>query len=322
VTLLGALLLVSAQSTLAQDQAADYPNRPIRIIVPFPAGGPTDVLARLLSESLSTTLKQSIVVENRGGGAGGSVGAKAVAMAPGDGYTLLMAPGGSLTVGPAVHKNIGYDPLKAFVAVAQLVESSQAIGVHPDLPVKTVADIEAYARANPGKLAFGSQGFGVGPHLLIELFKLDTGTNIVHVPYRGTAPMLAALVSGEVKMAMDPTMTILPLVQAGKVRAVAVTDRNRSPELPDVPTTIEAGYPKLVSTYWLGVVAPAGTPDAIVRKLNGAFGASLEIPELRARLASMSARVKTGTPEEFGRLLADELAQWTGIVDAAKINMQ
>jgi tripartite-type tricarboxylate transporter receptor subunit TctC len=290
--------------------------------VPFPAGGPTDVLARLLSESLSTTLKQSIVVENRGGGAGGSVGAKAVAMAPGDGYTLLMAPGGSLTVGPAVHKNIGYDPLKAFVAVAQLVESSQAIGVHPDLPAKTVADIEAYARANPGKLAFGSQGFGVGPHLLIELFKLDTGTNIVHVPYRGTAPMLAALVSGEVKMAMDPTMTILPLVQAGKVRAVAVTDRNRSPELPDVPTTIEAGYPKLVSTYWLGVVAPAGTPDAIVRKLNGAFGASLEIPELRARLASMSARVKTGTPEEFGRLLADELAQWTGIVDAAKINMQ
>ena len=321
-TVFCASVLVTEQPAQAQDAAKDYPNRPIRVIVPFPAGGPTDGLARLLSERLGAVLGQSIVVENRGGGAGGSVGAKAVATAQNDGYTLLMTPGGALTVGPAVHKNIGYDPLKAFVPVGQLIESSQAIGVHPDLPVKTVADIEAYAKANPGKLAFGSQGFGVGPHLLMELFKLDTGAEIVHVPYRGTAPMLAALVAGEVQMAMDPTTTILPLIQAGKVRAVAVTTPQRSPELPDVPTTIEAGYPKLISTYWLGVVAPAGTPPSIVSKLNAAFRESLDVPETRARLSSLSARVKIGTPEDFGKMLADELALWSGIVKSANIKAE
>lgn len=303
----------------AQDADRRYPDRPIRIIVPFPAGGPTDALARLISDSLSVALGQSIVVENRGGGAGGSIGAKTVATAANDGYTLLMAPGGSLTVGPAVHKNIGYDPLKAFVPVAQLIESSQAISVHPNLPVKTVAGLEAYAKANPGKLVFGSQGFGVGPHLLLELFKQDTGTDIVHVPYRGTAPMLAALVAGEIQVAMDPTMTMLPLIQNGQVRAIAVTTPDRSPEMPDIPTTKEAGYPKIVSTYWLGVVAPAGTPASIVRKLNGAFRDSLAGPEIRARLSALSARVKIGAPEDFGKMLAEELALWTAIANSANV---
>jgi tripartite-type tricarboxylate transporter receptor subunit TctC len=305
----------------AQDSPQSYPNRAIRIIVPFPAGGPTDNLARLLSQKLSTVLAQSVVIENRGGGAGGSVGAKAVATADPDGYTLLMAPGGSLTVGPAVHKNIGYDPFKAFTPVAQLIESSQAIGVHPDLPVKTLADIEAYAKSNPGRLTFGSQGFGVGPHLLIEMFKLDTGTNIIHVPYRGTAPMLSALVSGEIQMAIDPTTTMLPLIQAGKVRAIAVTTPTRSPELPGIPTTIEAGYPKMISTYWLGVVAPAGTQPEIVQKLNRAFRESLSSADVQQRLANLSATVKIGSPEEFGRMLVSEFALWKNIATSANINV-
>jgi tripartite-type tricarboxylate transporter receptor subunit TctC len=322
--LLAVLLLLAGSLTGIQPSAAQtYPGaQPIRIVVPFPAGGPTDALARLVSERLAAALGQSVVVENRGGGAGGSVGAKSVAAADPDGYTILMTPGGSLTAGPAVHKNIGYDPLTAFTPVGQLVESSQALAVHPKLPVKSLGEIVAYAKANPGKVTFGSQGFGVGPHLLIELLKLETGVDIVHVPYRGTAPMLTALASGEIQMAMDPTMTILPLIQSGQVRAIAVTTPQRSPKLPDVPTTIEAGYPKLISAYWLGVVAPAGTPPAVVSRLNAAFRTSLEPPEVRARLSNLSAEVKTGSPAEFGKLIADELAMWTSVARAARISVE
>ena len=176
-----------------------YPNRPIKIVVPFPAGGPTDGMARIISDRLGTVLGQSIIIENRGGGAGGSVGAKVVASADPDGYTILLTPGGSLTTGPAVHKNIGYDPLKAFVPVGLVMETPQTVSVHPDLPVKTMAELVAYAKANPGKISFGSQGFGVGPHLMLELFKLEAGIKMTHVPYRGTAPMLTALLTGEVQ---------------------------------------------------------------------------------------------------------------------------
>ena len=172
--------------------AQAYPDRPIKVVVPFPAGGPTDGMARIISDRLGTVLGQSIVIENKGGGAGGSIGAKFVAASDPDGYTILITPGGSLTTGPAVHKNIGYDPVKAFVPVAQLIETPLVVSVHPSLPVKTMAELVTYAKANPGKVSWGSQGFGVAPHLLIELFKLETGVNIVHVPYRGTAPMLTA----------------------------------------------------------------------------------------------------------------------------------
>ena len=203
--------------------AQDYPNRPIKVVVPFPAGGPTDVHGAHRRRTAWPVLGQSIVIENKGGGAGGSVGAKAVAAADPDGYTILMTPGGALTTGPAVHKNIGYDPLKAFVPVGLIMETPQIVAVHPDLPVKTMAELVAYAKANPGKISFGSQGFGVGPHLMIELLKLDAGINVVHVPYRGTAPMLAALLANEVQAVIDPSTTTLPHVQSGKVRAIAVT---------------------------------------------------------------------------------------------------
>ena len=234
-------------------QAQSYPNRPIRMVVPFPAGGPTDNMARIIADRLGAVLKQTIVVENRGGGAGGSIGAKAVATADPDGYTLLITPGGALTTGPAVHKNIGYDPVKVFAPVAEVMETPQVLAVHESVPVKSVAELVAYAKANPGKLTWGSQGFGTAPHLLAELFKLDAGVNILHVPYRGTAPMLAAILAGEVQIVADPMTTILPHIQSGKLRALAVTVAKRSPKLPDVPTVIEAGFPQLVSGFWLGV---------------------------------------------------------------------
>jgi tripartite-type tricarboxylate transporter receptor subunit TctC len=218
-----------------------------------------------------------------------------VATADPDGYTILMTPGGSLTTGPAVHKNIGYDPFKDFTPVAKLIETPQYICVHPDLPVKSLAEVAAYAKANPGKLSWGSQGFGTGTHLLAELFKLETGANFVHVPYRGTAPMLAALLAGEIQIATDPSTTVLPHIQSGAVRPIAVTMVARSAKLPDVPTTAEAGYPKLVAPFWLGVVAPAGTPADVVDKLNRARE-SLNDPATRARLDTLGAEIKIGHP--------------------------
>jgi tripartite-type tricarboxylate transporter receptor subunit TctC len=302
--------------------AQSYPNRPIRMVVPFPAGGPTDGIARIISDRLGAVLGQTVVVENRGGGAGGSIGAKAVATADPDGYTILITPGGSLTTGPAVHSNIGYDPVKAFVPVCQVIDTPQVMAVHRDLPVKTPAEVVAYAKANPGKVSWGSQGFGTAPHLLAELFKLETGANIVHVPYRGTAPMLAAVVAGEVQIVIDPLTTVLPHIQSGALRALAVTHAQRSPKLPDVPTVAEAGFPRLQGTFWLGVVAPAGTPPEIINKLNAAFRDSLAPPETRARLATLGADIKIGTPAEFEKMLAEELAKWTAIVKAANIKVE
>jgi tripartite-type tricarboxylate transporter receptor subunit TctC len=302
--------------------AQAYPNRPIRMVVPFPPGGPTDGIARIISDRLGVVLGQTIVVENRGGGAGGSIGAKAVATADPDGYTILITPGGSLTTGPAVHPNIGYDPVKVFTPVCLLIETPLIVAAHQDLPVKSLAEVVAYAKTNPGKISWGSQGFGVAPHLLLELFKLEAGINIVHVPYRGTAPMLAAIIAGEVQMVADAMTTSLPHIQSGKLRPLAIAGSERTPKLPDVPTTAEAGYPKLNAPFWLGVVAPAGTPPAIIDKLNAAFRESLAPAETRARLAALGADIKIGTPDEFGKMLADELALWSAVVKAANIKVE
>jgi tripartite-type tricarboxylate transporter receptor subunit TctC len=306
----------------AQVQAQSYPNRPIKVIVPFPPGGPTDGMARVISDRLGTVLGQTIVIENRGGGAGGSVGAKAVATADPDGYTVLMTPGGSLTSGPAVHRNIGYDPLKVFAPVGQLIVTHQFICVHPDLPVKTLAELIAYAKANPGKISYGTQGFGTGTHLLNELLKIEAGINIVHVPYRGTGPMLAALIAGEVQMAIDPSTTVLPHIQAGRLRPLAAVTNERSPKLPDVPTTAELGYPKLNSPFWLGVVAPAGTPPEIIAKLNAAFREALNDPATKQRLDNLGAEIKIDTPETFGKMIENQLVLWRNVVETAGIKAE
>ena len=244
-----------------------------------------------------------------------------VATSDPDGYTLLITPGGALTTGPAVHKKSA-TIRQAFVPVGLLIETPLIMSVHQDLPVKSLAEVVAYAKANPGKISWGSQGFGTAPHLLAELFKLETGVNVVHVPYRGTAPMLAAIVAGEVQMVADPMMTSLPHVQSGKLRALAIAGTGRTPKLPDVPTTPELGYPKLHAPFWLGVVAPAGTPPDIINKLNAAFRESLAPADTRARLATLGAEIKIDTPADFGKLLAKELAQWTEVVKAANIKVE
>ena len=317
-----ALCTGSAAMAASSAHAQTYPNRPIRMVVPFPPGGPTDGMARIISDRLGAVLGQTIVIENRGGGAGGSVGAKVVAAADPDGYTILITPGGSLTNGPAVHRNIGYDPVKAFAPVALLMTAPLIVTVFPSLPVSTMAELIAHAKANPGRVVWGSQGFGTGPHLLCEMLNFDTGAKFQHVPYRGSAPAITALLAGEIQTFTDSSTTIFPHIQSGKARPIAVTTATRVPSLPDTPTVAEAGFPRMQRFFWLGVVAPGGTPPAIVDKLNAAFRESLAPAETRARLANLGADVAIGTPEEFRKMLADELAFWTAVAKSANIQVE
>jgi len=305
----------------APANAQAYPTRPIKVVVPFPPGGPTDGMARIISERLGAVLGQPIVVENRGG-AGGGVGGKFVAESDPDGYTVLMTPGGALTTGPAVNPNIGYDPAKVFTPIAELIETPLIVSVIPSLPATSMAEVVTYAKANPGKLKWGSQGFGTAPHLLAEMFRLDAGLNIIHVPYRGTGPLLNAILAGEVQIIADPSTTSLPYIQDNKLRPIAIAGSVRDPKLPNVPTVVEAGFPKLQAPFWLAVVAPAGTPRDIVAKLNNAFRQALDAPETRTRLDALGAEVKIGTPEDLDKMLTSERAQWIAVVKAANIKVE
>jgi tripartite-type tricarboxylate transporter receptor subunit TctC len=303
-------------------QAQSYPSRPIKMIVPFPAGGPTDSMARIVADRLSSALKQTVVVENRGGGAGGSVGAKAAASAEPDGYTLFLTPPGPISVAPAVFKKLDYDPAKAFVPIVMLISTPLVLVVNPAvLDVKSLQELVAYAKANPGKVVLGTQGYGTAPHLLGELLKLETGVNIVHVPYRGTAAALADLLAGQVQMFFDTTTVVVPQIQSGKLRPLAVTGEARNFQLPEVPTTAEAGFPKLLATFWLGLFAPTGTPAAVIAKLNAAINESFNTDEMRARFAKLGAEMKLGTPESFGSFIAAERARWVGVTGAAGIKV-
>jgi tripartite-type tricarboxylate transporter receptor subunit TctC len=311
-----------ASAAIGPAAAQTFPHRePIKVIVPFPPGGPTDGVARIISERLQGELGQTIVIENRGG-AGGGVGGKFVASAPADGYTLLMTPGGALTTGPAVSPNIGYDPEKVFTPVCQLIETPLIISVLPTLPAKSLADVVAYAKANPGKLIWGSQGFGTAPHLIAEMFKLEAGINMLHVPYRGSSPLLNAVLAKQVQIIADASTTSLPYIQAGNLRPIAIAGAERDPALPNVPTVGEEGFPKLQAPFWLAVVAPAGTPGDVIDKLNHAFRQSLSAPDTLKRLRALDTVAKVGTPKELGAMLAKELAQWKAVVQAAHLEMK
>jgi tripartite-type tricarboxylate transporter receptor subunit TctC len=319
--LTAALYAVWALHGVAPAKAQVYPTRLIKVVVPFPPGGPTDGMARVISDRLSAVLGQSIVVENRGG-AGGGIGGKFVAEADPDGYTVLMSPGGALTTGPVVNANIGYDPGKVFAPVAELIETPVIIEVNASLPVNSLAEVVGYAKANPGKIKWGSQGFGTAPHLLSELFKLENIVDIVHVPYRGTGPMLNGILGGEVQIVADPSTTSLAHIQAGKLRPLAIAGDARTAKLPQVPTVVEAGFPYLVSPFWLAVVAPAATPRDIIARLNGAFRQVLAEAETRARLEALGAEVKIGTPGDLDKMLAGERTKWSKVVKAANIKVE
>jgi tripartite-type tricarboxylate transporter receptor subunit TctC len=300
-------------------QAQSYPTRPIKMIVPFPPGGPIGTTARLVAEQISSRLGQPVVVEDRPG-AGATIGMAAAAAAEPDGYTLLFGSSGSLAVSPALYPNIKYDPVKSFTPVAMVSIGALLFVVNPTLPAATVNDYVAYAKANPGKLNYGA-GLGTPPHVGWGLLKTMVGTDLVFIPYKGAAPAITDLLANQTQLIIDAPGSLLPHVEAGKLRALAVTTPQRVSYLPDVPTMVESGYPDFVMTFWTGVLVPAGTPQAIVSRLNGVINESLQSPELRASLAKFRVEPKPGSPDDFGKFVAAEVQKWGGVIKAAGIKV-
>ena len=291
-----------------------YPDRPIKLIVPFPPGGPTDYVARLVAQNVSVSLGQ-VVIDNRAG-AGGTIAAKAVAVAEPDGYTLLYGSSATLGIAPALYKTVDYDPVRSFAPIALVSRVPFVLGIAPTVPANTLAEFIAYARANPGKLNFGA-GIGTPPHLVGELFKVTTGTDILYIPYKGAAQAMTDLLAGQMHMTIEGATTLLPHIQSGKVRALAVMSPQRMPALPDVPTMVESGYTGFPPASWTGVLAPAGTPTAIVSRLNAAINDCLQSAEIKTNFARFSAEVKIGAPQDFAAFIAEEAPKWAALVKAS-----
>jgi tripartite-type tricarboxylate transporter receptor subunit TctC len=302
--------------------AQTYPTRPVKIVVPFAPGGPTEFIIRLVADRLTGTLGQPFVIENRPGGAGGTVGAKSVASADADGYTLLFSSPGPLVTAAAVYKNLDYDPIKSFAPIAMVIYAPQMVVVHPSLPATSLAELVDYARRNPGKVTFGSSGYGTQPHMLGEMLKLAAGINIIHVPYRGAGQSVSDLLAGQVQMIFETTAILLPHVQGGRLRALAVAVAARSPLLPEVPTTAESGYPKLIASFWSGLLAPAGTPAPIVAKLNAAVNDILKSKEAQTGLERLNAEAKIGSPQDFTAFIAAETPRWAAIASETGIKVE
>ena len=311
--------LVSLVSLLyvSETKAQTYPAKPVRLVVPFPPGGPTDVVARGMAQEMGKALGQVIVIENRGG-AGGVLGTELVAKSTADGYTLLMGTIGGLAVSMSLLSNRGYDTLRDFAPITQMVNVTNILVVHPSVPAKSVKELLAIARARPGSLNYASSGNGTVTHLAGELLKLLGKVNIVHVPYKGGAPALAALVSGETDMSYENSLIILPQIKAGKVKAIAVTTAKRSALLPELPTIGET-LPGYSASGWYGLVAPAATPKDALAKLNAAAVKALRTPDVVERLKSQGAEPVASSAEEWGAFIRAEIDKWARVVKAANM---
>jgi tripartite-type tricarboxylate transporter receptor subunit TctC len=301
---------------LAQGAPAQYPAKPIRLVVPFPAGESVDATARLVGQSWSAALGQQIVVDNRGG-AGGTIGSEAVAKSAPDGYTLLWGNSGPLAIGPGLYKKLGYDVTKDFAPVSLVATLPFVLFASPMLPANSAGELVAYAKAHPGEINFGSTGVGSGLHLIAELFKTEAGIRIVHVPYKGVAQALPEIMSGKVQIAFNTIPAFLPHVKAGRLKALMITASSRSPLLPEVPTAPEAGLPGVIGTGWHAVVAPAGTPRDIVAKLNQTLAATVAAPDMRNALVAQGAQPVGGSPEELRAFMQDEAKKWARVIEAS-----
>jgi tripartite-type tricarboxylate transporter receptor subunit TctC len=312
---LAIVALLWASSAFAQD----YPSRPIRIIVPTPPGGPVDVIARVLANALPAVLRQNVFIENKPG-AGNTIGSRQAAAADPDGYTLMVSAASGLIMSPMIVKNAGYDA-SSFAPIALVAETPQVLVINPQLPFKSVAELVAYAKDNPGKLNYSTGGVGTLPHLNAELFKSASGTNILHVPYKGGGPSLTAVVGGEVQMTFDTVSTSLQLIQDGRLRALAIVGPKRSPELPDVPAMPEIGFPTVTSGAWTALMAPRNTPPAIIAKLNAATDAALKGETMKNALAKLGAQPRGGTPQDLTDHIQREQAKWKPIVAALDLKV-
>jgi tripartite-type tricarboxylate transporter receptor subunit TctC len=301
--------------------AQNYPSRPIRLVAPFPAGGLVDVLARALGDELSKSLGQPVIIENRAG-AGGNIGADTVARADADGYTLLMTSPGIQSINQFLYRSMPFDPDKAFVPVSIVADMPMLAVVHPKLGVKTLAELIALARAQPGKLAFGSAGVGTTGHLGQALLVHAAQIEVTHVPYRGAAPSVTDLLAGQIDGVVDNPPTVMPHIRAGSLTPLAVAATERLNLLPDLPTAAEAGVPDWQASSWFGLVAPSGTPAEIVRRLNEEIARAVRQPGMQRFTAESGARIFADTPEEFGRYIVAERRKWGDIIRAAKISAE
>ncbi|HVR53421.1 MAG TPA: tripartite tricarboxylate transporter substrate binding protein [Pseudorhodoferax sp.] len=297
-----------------------FPSRPLKLIAPLAPGGTTDLVARVLAEHVGRKLGQAVVVENRPG-AGGVIGSQAVANAPADGYTLLMGTIGTLAIAPAMNSQMPYDTDTAFEPVSLVTGSQFVLVTHPSVPAKDVASFMAYVRAKPGALSYGSAGSGSTPQLGMELLKSMAGLDIVHVPYKGSGPMVAALAGGEVQAGMPDLPSAIAFIKAGRLNAIALTGKTRAASLPEVPTLADSGVQGYELLVWLGILAPAGTPQPIVDKLNAAIVAALKEPEVLARLAAIDTTAFASTPAEFRSFIRSERSRWTPIVQQSTARM-
>src|SRR4051812_19572566 len=307
--------------TPTHSHAQSYPTKTIKLVVPFGPGGPTDVAARVISQVVQSGLGQSVVIENRPG-AGGATGTKSVASADPDGYTMLIGTSATLGVVPALVKNPGYDPIKSFAPVAKISDSTTILIVPLDFPANSIKELVAYEKANPGKLSYASAGYGNQTQLAAELLLARAGIKAVHVPYKSGAEMVTAVLSEQVQMTFPDISILLGLIAQKKIKALAVTSAKRHPQLPDVPTMTESGIADYVTTFWTGVVVPAGTPPDIVAKLNLAIEDGLKSQLVRDSLGKAGAQPAPGSPQDFGKFIADEMRKWAAIAQTAGIAPQ
>ena len=316
------LSLTLACSAFNPVQAQDvYPNKPIKVVVPFPAGGATDILTRAITEKLAVRIGQSVIIENRPG-AGANIGAATVAKAPPDGYTILMGSIGSHSISVTYHKDPGYNFKKDLMPISSAGSLSNIVVIGNDVPAKNLQELVAYAKANPGKLTCGSSGTGGLIHLTCEMFKIAAGIDVLHVPYKGTSLLMPDLISGRVTMALDTLPPYIPMLKDGKVRALAITTAARSSLVPDLPTIAESGYPGFESVAVYGFFAPTGTPTAIIKKLNADINAVLLDPELKDKLLKVGIEVAGSTPEALAAFVDKEIAKWAAVIKAGNIKSE
>ncbi len=311
--------LMAVSAVLAQE--TDYPNRPIRQIVPFPPGGGVDIVTRIVGAKWQEFLGQPIVVENKPG-AGGTLGAAEAARAAGDGYTLFSCGVASHGVSPALYNKLGYDAVKDFAPISVVGKTPNVLVVHPSVPARTLAEFIAYAKASPGKYNYASPGYGTSPQMTMELFKLTAGLDLVHVPYKGGAPALAGVMGAEVTGMFGNLPEQLAAIKGGKTRALAVSTLQRNPQLPDVPTVAESGFPGFEVTVWYAVCAPSATPKPVLAKLHATLIKALALPEMKARLAESSIEVTPTSQEEMAAFIRAEIDKWTRVVRDANIPKQ
>jgi tripartite-type tricarboxylate transporter receptor subunit TctC len=312
--------VAAAWALCAGAQADDYPSKPVKIIVPYPGGQASDTIARLVGEKLGKALGQPVLVDNRPG-AGGNIGTDIGARSAPDGYTLTVASA-ALPISKHVYRKLPFDPVKDFAPITLMTITPLVLVTRTSLPVKDVPSLVALAKASPGKITFASSGPGTSHQLSGELFKSLAAIDMLHVPYKGSPPAHVDLMGGSVDMMFDNIVPVAPHVKSGKLQALAVTTKTRAAALPDVPTMAEAGYPNFEATAWFGLLAPAGTPQPIVARLNKELVAILQSPEVKERLTGMGATVVAGTPEEFGRFMGDEINKWGPVVKRAKIELE